>query len=473
MIVVATLAWLLVAVLARRSPAVRSAVSTATSTLLALAGVGAVVVVVAVAADDGGTRALGALASVPVAAGVVAAGTWCARAVVRPWTARRRERAAGRVPWQDRVLAAAARTGPRVRGVRVVDVAARSAFRVAGVRVTGLAAEMSYYGLISLIPLTTAIGSSLGFLRPLLGDDTVDSIRSSIVGGLTTVFAEHVSTSVVAPLVDSLLDEQRTGFAVGSFLVALWLASRVFRAAVRALDDAYGVERRRGVVAQYVLGVALALGAIVTAVSVVALVVVGPLLGDGADLAERLGLDAAFRQTWDVLRWPTVVLVCGAYLTLLYRYAPNVDTTWRRCLPGAAVGTGGVLLVSWGFGLYVRLAGPAAPGSEAGTTAVVQAAGQMLGLVLAGVLWGWLTSIVVLVGGVVNAEADPHRVVPAGRATGAAWTGGESAPVTRTVAEPVDDRSRGTGAGRVGRGSYADLQDHGHGARDRTEEEPG
>lgn len=470
MIVVATLAWLLVAVLARRSPTVRSTVSTATSTLLALAGVGAVVVVVAVAADDGGARALGALASVPAAAGAVAAGTWCARAVVRPWMVRRRERAAGRVPWQDRVLAAAARTGPRVRGVRV---AARSAFRVAGVRVTGLAAEMSYYGLISLIPLTTAVGSSLGFLRPLLGDDAVDSIRSSIVGGLTTVFAEHVSTSVVAPLVDSLLDEQRTGFAVGSFLVALWLASRVFRAAVRALDDAYGVERRRGVVAQYVLGVALALGAIVTAVSVVALVVVGPLLGDGTDLAERLGLDAAFRQTWDVLRWPTVVLVCGAYLTLLYRYAPNVDTSWRRCLPGAAVGTGGVLLVSWGFGLYVRLAGPAAPGTEAGTTAVVQAAGQMLGLVLAGVLWGWLTSIVVLVGGVVNAEADPHRVVPAGRATGGSWAGGQGATTSAAPAGPVDDRPRRTGAGRVGRGSYADLQDHGHGARDRTEEEPG
>ncbi len=45
--------------------------------------------------------------------------------------------------------------------------------------------------------------------------------------------------------------------------------------------------------------------------------------------------------------------------------------------------------------------------------------------------------------------------------------------MTRTAAEPVDDRSRGTGAGRVGRGSYADPQDHGHGARDRTEEEPG
>ncbi|QJW36484.1 YihY/virulence factor BrkB family protein [Cellulosimicrobium protaetiae] len=440
MLALATLVWLAVALLARRAPRVRSTVSTATSTLLALVAVGGVTAVVAAVVGDRGLAGLlVVVVGAPVAAGAIAAGVWCARSVVVPWQAWRRERAAGHPSWQERVLERAARTGPRVHGVRVVDVVARSAFRVAGVRVTGLAAEMSYYGLISLVPLTTAVGASLGFLRPLLGDDAVDSIRASIVDALTTVFAEHVSVSVVAPLVDGLLDEQRTGFAIGSFLVALWLASRVFRAAVRALDDAYGVDRRRGVVAQYVLGIALALGAIVTAVSVVALVVVGPLLGDGQELTERLGLDAAFRQTWDVLRWPTVVLVCGAYLTLLYRYAPNVDVTWTRCLPGAAVGTSGVLLVSWGFSLYLRVVVPTAPGTEPGSAAVVQAAGQMLGLVLVGVLWGWLTSIVVLVGGVVNAEADPARDVPAGRATG--W------PASAVVPERGEERAA---AGRVG-----------------------
>ncbi len=440
MIALATLVWLAVSVLARRVVRVRSTVSTATSTLLALVAVGTVTVVVATFVGDRSLAGLlVVLVGAPVAVGAIVAGVWCARSVVGPWQAWRRARAAGHPPWQERVLAVAARTGPAVHGVRVADVVARSAFRVAGVRVTGLAAEMSYYGLISLVPLTTAVGASLGFLRPLLGDDAVDSIRTSIVDALTTVFAEHVSSQVVAPLVDGLLDERRTGFAVGSFLVALWLASRVFRAAVRALDDAYGVDRRRGVVAQYVLGIALALGAIVTAVTVVALVVVGPLLGDGQELTERLGVDAAFQQTWDVLRWPTVVVVCGAYLTLLYRYAPNVDVTWTRCLPGAAVGTAGVLLVSWGFGLYLRVVVPTAPGTGPGSAAVVEAAGQMLGLVLVGVLWGWLSSIVVLVGGVVNAEADPGRDVPAGRV------------VARPVGAvgPSDDEGR-TPAGRVG-----------------------
>lgn len=440
MIALATLVWLAVAILARRVARIRSTVSTATSTLLALVAVGAVTAVVATVVGDRGVAGLlVVLVGGPLAAGAVAAGVWCARSVVAPWQAWRQARAVGHPSWQERVLGFAARTGPSVRGVRVADVVARSAFRVAGVRVTGLAAEMSYYGLISLVPLTTAVGASLGFLRPLLGDDAVDSIRTSIVDALTTVFAEHVSSSVVAPLVDGLLDEQRTGFAIGSFLVALWLASRVFRAAVRALDDAYGVDRRRGVVAQYVLGIVLALGAIVTAVTVVALVVVGPLLGDGQELTERLGVGTAFQQTWDVLRWPTVVLVCGAYLTLLYRYAPNVDVTWTRCLPGAVVGTAGVLLVSWGFGLYLRVVVPTAPGTEPGSAAVVLAAGQMLGLVLVGVLWGWLTSIVVLVGGVVNAEADPDRVVPPGRVLG--WPGG--------AVGPVHDEGR-TAAGRVG-----------------------
>lgn len=444
MILLAILAWLAVAVVARRVAPVRSAISTATSTLLALAAVAVVTAVVA-PLEEGRPPAglVVVLVGTPVAAGAVAAGVWCARSVVGPWQERRRERATGRPSWRARVLAVAARTGPTVHGVRLVEVAARSAFRVAGVRVTGLAAEMAYYGLISLVPLTTAVGASLGFLRPLLGDDAVDSIRGSIVDTLTTVFAEHVSTAVVAPLVDGLLDEQRTGFAIGSFLVALWLASRVFRAAVRALDDAYGVDRRRGVVAQYVLGVVLALGAIVTAVSVVALVVVGPLLGDGQELAERLAVDDAFRQAWDVLRWPVVVLVCGAYLTLLYRYAPNVDVTWTRCLPGAVVGTAGVLLVSWGLGLYLRVVSPTSPGAAPGSAAVVLAAGQMLGLVLVGVLWGWLTSIVVLVGGVVNAEADPDRVVPPGRAT--AWPGTAHGPAR----DEARDETRSPG-GRVG-----------------------
>jgi membrane protein len=408
-LVAVTVVALVAAVLARRVAPVHASTSTATSTILVLVAACAALALATTVAPTSAQAAVAAGATALLAPLAVAAGCWVAVHVAHPLAARRAERARTTPGLRERLLARAARTPVRVRGVPVAEVALRTAFRSSDVRVTGLAAEMSYYGLISLVPLTTALGASLGFLRPLLGDDQVDQIRSTIVDGLTTVFAEQVARDVLAPLLDSLLDEERTGFALGAFLVALWLASRVFRAAVRALDDAYQVERRRGIVAQYVLGLALTLGAVATLLLLLGMVVVGPLLGDGATLADRFGLGNAFRVGWDVLRWPVVVVVCGAYVTLLYRFAPNVATTWGRCVPGAVVGTVGVLLVSSGFGLYLALAVPQTPGVEEHAAALVRVAGQMLGLVLAGVLWLWLTSIAVLVGGVLTAELELER----------------------------------------------------------------
>lgn len=99
------------------------------------------------------------------------------------------------------------------------------------------------------------------------------------------------------------------------------------------------------------------------------------------------------------------------FLTFLFRYAPNVAHHWRRCLPGAVIGSLGLLLVSTGFTLYVRAFAPNPLAADAADAAVVRAAAQMLSLVLAGVLWLWLGSIVVLLGGIVNAELDEERAV--------------------------------------------------------------
>lgn len=408
MLLVLVLAGLAVAVLSRRSAWVRDRLPVPATTILAWSAAGVAGLALA---DVGGGASRTALAgSVAVAAGVVAiaAAGWLVE-VVRPPLARRRARRAGGPRVAQRAVALADRHPVTVRGWGVASLGVRSVVRSGEVRITGLAAEMTYYALISLVPIATALGASLGYLRPLLGDEQVDEIRTSVVDGLATVFAQQVATDVLAPLVDGLLDEQRGGFAVGALVVTLYLASRVFRAAVRALDDAYRVESRQGVVTQYLLGFAFTVGALVTLVTVLLLVVVGPLLGGGDALAARLGLGDAFSAAWSVLRWPAVLALGGAFLTLLYRYAPNVVSTWRRCLPGAVVGTLGVLLVSTGFVAYVALAVPETPGADAGSAAVVQAAAQMLGLVLAGALWIWLSSIAVLLGGVLNAEVDAAR----------------------------------------------------------------
>jgi membrane protein len=308
----------------------------------------------------------------------------------------------------DRLEALVARYPVRVRGRSLTLLLVRSGRRAADVRVTGLAAEMTYYALISLLPLLTATGAALGFLERFVGPDQVRDIEQALVRGLETVFAPQLTGDFLLPLVEGLLREERGGIALGSLAVALWLAGRMFRAAIRALDDAYRVEDRRNLLAQWGLGLALSLGAVATLVVVLAMVVVGPLLGGGQRLAAWLGTEGTFDTLWGVVRWPVVALICVGFLVVVYRLGPAVDNRWRDCLPGAILGTVGLIAVAVGFRVYLATAGPTTPGIGEATAAVAVAA-QTLGAVLAGVLWLWLSSIVILVGGVLNAELQASR----------------------------------------------------------------
>jgi membrane protein len=311
-----------------------------------------------------------------------------------------------------RLEAWAAERSGRVAGHNPWLLGIRSTRRFVDVRVTGLAAEMTYYALLSLIPLLIALGAGLGLLERILGSAQVRRIEDTVVRALEGVFSPDVTDEVMAPLVRGLLQEERTGLAVGSLLITFWLASRAFRATIRALDDAYEVQDRRSMVTQWGLAYAFALGAIAVVSLVLSMFVVGPLLGGGRQIAEWFGIGPALEIVWSIGRWPVVLLIACAYLLWLYRVGPNVDNTWRDCVPGALFGGLGTVLVAVGFRMYLEVAGPQAP-AVGDAQESVQVAAQTIGAVLATVLLVWLTSIVVLTGAILNAEIDRHPSRPA------------------------------------------------------------
>jgi membrane protein len=276
------------------------------------------------------------------------------------------------------------------------------------VRVMGLSAEMTYYALLSVFPLIGALGAGLGFLERFIGPEAVGTAEAAILSTLGTVFATEVTREVFVPLVQGLLREERAGFALGSFLLTIFLASRIFRSAIHTLDVAYRVEERRGTLALWSRGFVFSLGAIVTGVVVLAMLVVGPLLGGGRALADWLGLGVAFELGWEVARGPAVFLVATTFLAFLYRFGPNVRNRWWQTVPGAVFGSVGVVLVSIGFRAYLGVVGVDALGLVDAEGAVVVAA-RVIGAGLATLLWFWLVSMVLLTGGVLNAEISRLR----------------------------------------------------------------
>jgi membrane protein len=231
----------------------------------------------------------------------------------------------------------------------------------------------------------------------------VEGGRSAAVEALGAIFTPQVREDVIEPLVDGLLQGERGGIALSGIVVALYLASRVFTATIRALDAAYKVEDRRGPLRQRLLAVVFAMGAVVVVALTLVLAVVGPLFGSGQEIADALRLGEAFAATWRLARWPVLLLIGVGFFATVYRFGPHVHNRWRDCLPGAVLGMALWLAVSGGFRVYLGTVGE--PGAQfAPTDEAVVLLGQVVGAVVAAVLWTFLSSISLLVGGELNSE---------------------------------------------------------------------
>lgn len=304
----------------------------------------------------------------------------------------------------ERALEWACAKRARIAGYNPWEVAVRLWRGLAEDRVTGLAAEMAFFALLSLIPLLVAVGAGLGYLERFIGADDVRRVQGAVIDSLAVVFSPELTRDVLAPFIGSLLSQERTGLAVGGLAVTIYLSSRVFRATIGALDLAYDVEDRRGLLTRQGLALMFALGAVVVTVLTLAFMVVGPLLGGGRQLADALGLGNVFAFAWAVGRWPVLVALLVAFLAWIYLVGPHVDNRWRECLPGAVLGVVLWIVASVGFRLYLEVGGGPQTAQFAEEEEALQLAGKLVGAVVAAVLWIYLSAIAILVGGEFNAQ---------------------------------------------------------------------
>lgn len=293
----------------------------------------------------------------------------------------------------------------RIAGIGPLTLLSRAYQRFTRVRGMGLAAEMTYYAILSLFPLLSTLGASLGFLERLIGAAETHRVQMAVVDTMEAVFTPEVTADVIAPLVAGLLQQERIGFALSSFLISLFFASRVFRSLTDALDNAYEREERHGIIALWVRGFMFSVMAVVMATVLLVILVVGPLLGGGQNIADIFGLGPAFELTWTLARWPTVLALAALFLSSIYHFGPKAPLPWRHSVLGSVVGVAGIILVTLGFRLYIDLTGLATPAISDPSEAVAIAV-QLVGALVAILFWLWLSSLVILVGGVLNAEVN-------------------------------------------------------------------
>jgi membrane protein len=281
-----------------------------------------------------------------------------------------------------------ARTPSEIPGRGWKDILLRIWKNIGKDRVIVVAAGVTFYAILAVVPAIAALVALYGlFADPATIASHLDDITGLVPGGAIEVMRDQI-TRVTSQGSTTL----GLTFIV-SLLVSLWSANAGMKSLFDALNLVYNESEKRGFFKLNLMSLAFTVLTIVFVLLAIGALVVVPIV------LSFLGLGGATELLVKIARWPALFIVVTLALAFLYRYGPSREKprwrwlTWGSVFAGIAW-LGVSILFSWyaeNFGNYNKTYGS-------------------LGAIIAFMFWLWLSIIVVLIGGELNAETE-HQTV--------------------------------------------------------------
>ncbi len=246
-----------------------------------------------------------------------------------------------------------------------------------------IAGEMAFDFAFSIFPAALFTASLFGLLgiTPAFVTKTLD-----VLG----IFIPEVVRKMVDENIRHLVTASSQELLTLGLLGAVWAASSAISATMKALNRAYGVEETRPFWHRRALSVGLLVGVgMATAVSFNLFI-----LGNWFEqyLLVRPGVERLLTTLIALFKWPVGFLGAMVGASLLYRLAPNCKPRLLQLMPGAVLFAVLWSLIAEGFGYYVS------------HFSYYNKVFGILGAFIILQLWIYLTALILLVGGELNAE---------------------------------------------------------------------
>ena len=244
------------------------------------------------------------------------------------------------------------------------------------------AAGVTFYALLALFPAIAAFISIYGlFADPQTIVNHLDVLAGVLPGGGMAVIQEQFTRLVAQPSGALTL-----GIVFG-VLTSLWSANGGMKGLFDALNVVYGEEEKRSFLWLNLTTLAFTLGMLLFAIVALTAIIVIPAI--------LKFLPTFIGTVLNIARWPLIAVLVAVVLALIYRYGPSRDKPkWRWITWGSA--TAAVLWLAFSaiYSWYTANFG------------TFNATYGSLGAAIGFMLWMWLSTIVILLGGKLNAEIE-------------------------------------------------------------------
>ena len=257
--------------------------------------------------------------------------------------------------------------------------------RIKDMDITGLGAQLAFFFLLSIFPLLIFMVTLLPYLN--LSEEQVFG------------FVEDIAPAEIYSLIETTLFEimasQNTGLLSFGILGTIWSASLGMNSLIKSLNLSYEVGEDRPI--WLARGMAIIATVLMIFIIIVALVL--PVFGQqiGVFFFSFLGLEEGFLTTWNALRFLITPIIIFIVCAIIYWLAPNVKLNIRSVLAGAAFTSISWLALSYSVSLYVNNFGN------------FSAAYGSIGGIILMMLWLYLSAMLLMVGGQINAVMQGQR----------------------------------------------------------------
>lgn len=269
-----------------------------------------------------------------------------------------------------------------------IDIGKRTVSEAVRDNITGESAKVAYYAFLSLFPLILVIFSLTGLFGGQAAFRTIMSWLHRVLPGS--------AGSALGGVVAQVTNQKRPGVLSLGILLTLWSASGILAALADGLNTMYDLHESRSWWKKRGMTLLLLIVEAVLAVGAAALMLAGPQIGH----AIGIGI------VWDIIVWPIAFVLLVGFIWLAYFFLPDRSQVhvMTLVLIGAVVGAALWVAATVGFRVYVSNFG-----SYARTYGFV-------GGIIVLLLWLYLSSLAVLVGGELTAVLEQRRRgAPGGR----------------------------------------------------------
>jgi membrane protein len=251
-------------------------------------------------------------------------------------------------------------------------------------RLLAVAAGVVFYSLLAIFPAIAAFVSLYGLIADA---STIDS-HLSLAAGIFPAGAVDIIHEQISRLTAKGDAGLSLGFITG-LAVALWSANAGMKAIIDALNVVYDEKEKRSFVKLNLLSLLFTLIAILSLMIALAAVVIAPMV------FSAVGLSSLWSVAIAALRWPLLLALAAIALAAIYRYGPSrAEAQWQWLSVGSGAAAIGWLITSALFSWYIAHSG------------AYNATYGSLGAAVGMMMWMWISAIVILLGGELNAEIE-------------------------------------------------------------------